>query len=239
VEFGKVGTPSTMVEDLTAALTRAIEELTRPIDAIKHQAKTVTVGISRSDETLLQVRLVQEVLGAGVARDNLTYRTLRTLVDLHAAVEQVVGFTRYRIDGDPARDDATIHVVDRGGLGSRLRSRTDADPRLRGTKQLAAAEREVTVAVGRSDGRTVILVPEVKGNQTIGMTLLHVQFRHRLAPDVARAVLMGYRHRYAALKGAVTEVEPTFADAVLGDVDVAELLTRPVAVLAERWRTGS
>jgi glucosamine--fructose-6-phosphate aminotransferase (isomerizing) len=239
VEFGKVGTPSTMVEDLTAALTRAIEELTRPIDAIKHQAKTVTVGISRSDETLLQVRLVQEVLAAGVARDNLTYRTLRTLVDLHAAVEQVAGFTRYRIDGDPARDDATIHVVDRGGLGARLRSRTDADPRLRGTKQLAAVEREVTVAVGRSDGRTVILVPEVKTNQTIGMTLLHVQFRPRLAPDVARAVLMGYRHRYAALKGAVTEVEPIFADAVLGDVDVAELLTRPVAVLAERWRAGS
>jgi glutamine---fructose-6-phosphate transaminase (isomerizing) len=238
VEFGKVGTPSTLVEDLTAALTRAIEELTRPIDAIKHQAKTVTVGISRSDETLLQVRLVQEVLGAGVARDNLTYRTLRTLVDLDAAVDQVAGFTRYRIDGDPARDDATIRVADRGGLGARLLSRTDTDPRLRGTKQLAAVEREVTVAVGRSDGRTVILVPEVKGNQTVGMTLLHVQFRSRLAPDVARAVLMGYRHRYAALKGAVTEVEPTFADAVLGDVDVAELLTRPVAVLAERWRTG-
>ena len=62
IEFGKVGTPSTVVEDLTAALTKAIEELTRPIDAIKHQAKTVTVGISRSDETLLQVPLVQEVL---------------------------------------------------------------------------------------------------------------------------------------------------------------------------------
>ncbi len=238
VEFGKVGTPSTMIDDLTAALTRAIEELTRPIDAIKHQAKTVTVGISRSDETLLRAPLVQEVLGAGVARDSMTYRTLRTLVDLDAAVEQVVGFTRYRIEGDPLRDDATIHVVDRGGLGARLRSRTDTDPRLRGTKQLAAVEREVTVAVGRNDGRTVILVPEVKGNQTIGMTLLHVRFRSRLSPDVARAVLMGYRHRYAALKGAVTEVEPAFADAVLGDIEVAELLTRPVAVLAEHWRTG-
>ena len=45
----------------------AIEELTRPIDAIKHQAKTVTVGISRSDETLLQVPLVREVLAAGRA----------------------------------------------------------------------------------------------------------------------------------------------------------------------------
>ena len=73
VEFGKVGTPSTVVEDLNAALTKAIDELTRPIDAIKHQAKTVTVGISRSDETLLLVPLVQEVLAAGAPRDSLTY----------------------------------------------------------------------------------------------------------------------------------------------------------------------
>ena len=49
IEYGKVGTPATVVEDLTAALTLGIEELTRPVDAIKHQAKTVTVGISRSD----------------------------------------------------------------------------------------------------------------------------------------------------------------------------------------------
>ena len=55
IEHGAVGTPSRVVEDLTAALTAGIEELTRPVDAIKHQAKTVTVGISRSDEELLQV----------------------------------------------------------------------------------------------------------------------------------------------------------------------------------------
>ena len=58
IEHGAVGTPSRVVEDLTAALTAGIEELTRPVDAIKHQAKTVTVGISRSDEELLQVPLV-------------------------------------------------------------------------------------------------------------------------------------------------------------------------------------
>ena len=100
IEFGKVGTPSIVVEDLTAALTKAIEELTRPVDAIKHQAKTVTVGISRSDETLLQVPLVREVLAAGAARDSLTYRALRTLVALDGAVESVIGWTRYRIEGD-------------------------------------------------------------------------------------------------------------------------------------------
>src|SRR5262249_43487257 len=112
VEFGKVGTPSVLVEDLLAGLSRAIEELTRPVDAIKHQAKTVTVGISRSDETLLQVPLVREVLATGVARDRLSYRALRTLVALDPAVEQVTGFTRYRIEGAVDSDDATIHVVD-------------------------------------------------------------------------------------------------------------------------------
>ncbi|MDO8364025.1 MAG: SIS domain-containing protein, partial [Actinomycetota bacterium] len=35
---GKIATPSAVIDDLTAALTRAVEELTRPIDAIKHQA---------------------------------------------------------------------------------------------------------------------------------------------------------------------------------------------------------
>ena len=54
IEHGKVGTPSVVIEDLSLALTRGVEELTRPVDAIKHQAKTVTVGISRSDETLLR-----------------------------------------------------------------------------------------------------------------------------------------------------------------------------------------
>jgi glucosamine--fructose-6-phosphate aminotransferase (isomerizing) len=236
LELGKVGTPSTVVEDLNAALTQGIDELTRPVDAIKHQAKTVTVGISRSDETLLAAPLVQDVLTAGVARDSLSYRALRTLVDLDPAVEHVTGFTRYRIEGD-VDGEATIHVVDRGGIAANLASRTDSDPRLIGTKHRVAYEREVTVAKGRRDGRTLIIVPELKGNQATGLSLLHVAFRPRLAPDVARGVLQGYRGRYAALKDAVTETEPTFDDARLADVDVVDLLTEPVYVLAERWRT--
>jgi glutamine---fructose-6-phosphate transaminase (isomerizing) len=236
MELGKVGTPSTVVEDLNAALTNGIEELTRPVDAIKHQAKTVTVGISRSDETLLEAPLVREVLGAGVARDSLSYRALRTLVDLDPAVEHVTGFTRYRIEGD-VDGEATLHVVDRGGISVNLPSRTDSDPRLIGTKHRVAYEREVTVARGRRDGRSLIIVPELKGNQVTGLTLLHVEFRPRLTPDVARGVLQGYRGRYAALKDAVTETEPTFDDARLADVDLVELLTDPVYVLAERWRS--
>src|SRR5690606_29810319 len=87
-EHGRVGTPSVLIEDFTSALTSAIEELTRPVDAIKHQAKTVTVGISRSDEGLLAVPLVAEALSAGAARDRLSYKALRTLAGLDASVEE-------------------------------------------------------------------------------------------------------------------------------------------------------
>ena len=73
-EFDRVGTPGVVVEDLALGLTTAIEELTRPIDAIKHQAKTVTVGISRADESLLQSMLTTQVLATGVDRDSLSYK---------------------------------------------------------------------------------------------------------------------------------------------------------------------
>jgi glucosamine--fructose-6-phosphate aminotransferase (isomerizing) len=237
IEFGKVGTPSTLVEDLTSALTRAIEELTRPIDAIKHQAKTVTVGISRSDETLLQVGLVQEVLGAGAARDALSYRALRTLVALDPAVDAVLGWTRYRIDEALAGEAQTIHAVDRGGIARDIPTRTATDPTLRGTKHRVASEREVTVFRGRADGRTLVAVPEVKGNQTTGLTLLHVRFHDRLPADAARRALEGYRDRYQAIADQVTETEPTMRDDVLGTIDLVELLTEPVVRLADRWRS--
>jgi glucosamine--fructose-6-phosphate aminotransferase (isomerizing) len=235
LEYGKVGTPSAIAGDLLDALTAGIDELTRPVDAIKHQAKTVTVGISRSEELLISAPLVKEVLAAGASSDCLAYRALRTLANLDPAVEQVLGFTRYRIDGEiPGK--ASIQVVDRGGVSREITSRTDRNPTLRGTKHRAAEEREVTVAKGRSDNRTVILVPETKGDQVTGMTLLHVRFPEFLPSATAKEVLKGYRGRYAALTDAVTETEPAFDDERLGRVPFVELLTEPVYVLADRWR---
>ena len=111
---GKVGTPLALIDDLVAALTKAIEELTRPVDTIKHQAKTVTVGISRSDEGVIDRPLVQAVLAAGAGRDVLTYRTMKVLADLDPAVAEVTGYTRYGIDG------RSISIVDRGGISRDL-----------------------------------------------------------------------------------------------------------------------
>ncbi len=235
-EFGRPGTPTNLIEDLTATLTLAIDDLTRPIDTIRHQAKTVTVGISRSEEELFDVPLVQAVLAAGVERGRLTYLNLRALVALSPAVEAVSGYSRYQIVGAPGDDAATIALIDQGGAARAAKSRTAVDPTLRGTKKIVAAERQVLIARGRSDGRLVIFVPEVAAGVTTGMSLLHVSLHPSLAPSQLRLVMHGYRERLAALADAVIESEGSFDERELQASDLEELLTAPIDVLADRWR---
>jgi glucosamine--fructose-6-phosphate aminotransferase (isomerizing) len=175
------------------------------------------------------------VLAAGAGRDHIGYKTLKVLSVLDPAVAAVTGYTRYSLHGDPESEHATLQIVDRGGLARDLSSRVDRNPVLRGTKRRVASERELLVSRGRSDGRTVILVPEVKGAQATGITLLHVTFHDRLSPTTARAVMQGYRDRYQVLSDFVTETETVFRDDLLADIDVAELLIAPLTVLAERW----
>ncbi len=233
MEMGKVGTPGVIVEDLAHALTAAIEELTRPVDAIKHQAKTVTVGISRADESLLQAELIQNVLATGCPRDRLSYRTLRSLAALGPAVAEVVGYTRYRIEGNPSRE-AQLSVVDKAGIAAALPSRVERDPTLRGTKHRVAVEREPLVTVG-SDGRVVMIVPEVKDGESTGLTLCHLRLNPDLGAAAARSVLQGYHNRYRQLVDVVTERQPSFREDLLAEVPTIELLTAPISEVAARW----
>ena len=227
---GRVGTPGALVDELVVALTRAIEELTRPVDAIKHQAKTVTVGISRSDEGVVDRALVQATLRAGAGRDVLTYHTLKVLADLDPAVAEVTGFTRYRVD------DKTISIVDRDGISRDLPSRVDTDSRLVGTKHRVAESREVLVARGRRDQRTVIFVPEVKAGTCTGITLLHVRFHDRLEAPVMKGVLQGYDNRYSRLVDWVSETEGEFDESKLAELPVADALIEPISDTADLWR---
>ncbi len=193
----------------------------------------------------MSARLVAETLRAGAAVEALGYRALRTLAALGAAVEEVLGYTRYQIALPPAHagsdglEAATVSVVEQGGIARSIPSRTTTDNRLRGTKHRAADKREVTVFRGLQDGRTGVMVPEVKDGQVTGLTLLHARFSTLLEPASAKAVLEAYQGRYRALVDAVTESEPRFADSVLGQVPMIELLTEPVAVLAQHWSVRS
>ena len=188
----------------------------------------------------MQAALIQKVLATGCPRDRLSYRTLRTLAAITPAVDDVVGYTRYRLEGDPAADavdggdGAQLHVVDKGGIAINIASRVERDPILRGTKRRVAVEREPFVTVG-TDGRVVLIVPEVKDAETTGLTLCHVRLNDDLGAGVARTVLQGYRNRYRQLVDVVTEREPGFREDLLGEVSTVDLLTAPISDVASRW----
>jgi glucosamine--fructose-6-phosphate aminotransferase (isomerizing) len=145
-------------------------------------------------------------------------------------VAAVRGYTRYRVDGE------SISIIDRGGISRDLPSRVEHNAALRGTKHRVASEREVLIGVGRSDGRTVMFVPEVKGGETTGITLLHLSFHGRLPAEVMRGVLQGYDRRYDRLVDWVTETEGSFDDSLLGELPVADLLIGPISDTADHWR---
>ena len=226
---GNVGTPELVISEVVDALSAAIDELTRPIDAIKHQAKTVTVGISRSDSDLVDAALVQAVMTRGAGRDVVSYRSLKVLAALDGAVAAVTGATRYSIVGD------VMSVLDRDGVAVDLPSRVDRDPALNGTKRYVAEQKEVLVARGRRDGRTVILVPETKAGVCNGITLLHVEFHDYISVDDARTCLQGYDNRYERLVDWVTETEGSFDESKLGEISVADLLISPISEAANHW----
>ncbi|MEX2587305.1 MAG: SIS domain-containing protein [Actinomycetota bacterium] len=237
LERGSGVSPKVFLDEFVGLLTFIIDDLTRSIDAVKHQAKTVTVGISRSEDGLFGVPLVKRVMALGPRTEQLGYRALRALAALDPAVQEVVGYTRYGIQGDPSSQSATIHVLEQQGIAAKVRSRTETDPRLRGTKRAALEKAEVEVTIGRSDNRPVILIPERKGDEAQGLTLLHVKFVDRLPAVVAREVLAGYKSaRLEALIAAVTETEEQFSEERLGELAMPELLVEPVLSLAEKWR---
>jgi glucosamine--fructose-6-phosphate aminotransferase (isomerizing) len=91
-----------------------VNELARPIDAIKHQAKTVTVGVSRpGDERTRGVLWSRiEQLGLSPALVNRSHQ--RFLTAFEPLVARVLGVTLYRLGGLDAvgrpRKDSTIRV---------------------------------------------------------------------------------------------------------------------------------
>ena len=169
------------------------------------------------------------------ARDALTYETLRTLAGIDPAIAEVIGFTRYRIQGNP-EGAATISIADRGGVSLGVASRVDTDPVLRGTKHRVATDRRVLVTRGRRDQRLIAFVPEVKDKQTVGITLLYLRLVDQLEIERLKAVLKAYRGRYDELHDAVLETEPTFDESLLATIPLDQLLVLPAGELADRWR---
>ena len=231
------------LDNLRAALDPAIDDLTRHVDTIKHQAKTVTVGISRHDQTLGRMSLATALLEAGAPEGAVSSEDRCTMGTLDPFVDQVLGYVRYQLwcggDGPAPGDAATIRVLRAGGLCRDLQSRTVREPLLQGTKYAVAVEGRLMAARGRTDGRVFIGVPEFTDGEVSALNLIHVRFRERAPAPELRRLLSGYRERYTGLRDQVLKRAPEFDDRLLAELPIEDLLIDPVSQLAERWRSGA
>jgi len=96
-DFGVKGTPSNILDTFFACMGQIIGELTRPVDAIKHQAKTVTVGTSRLAEKV--EGLLFDALGQhGFETGQLSTANvvvLRRLQEVVGAIQGTTGSAEY------------------------------------------------------------------------------------------------------------------------------------------------
>jgi glucosamine--fructose-6-phosphate aminotransferase (isomerizing) len=162
IDFSVKGTPLNMTGKLLEMLSTASELLSRPIDAIKHQAKTVTVGTSRISEK--PSGIVFDALSlASISLSQITPQNLVVIKNLQEVLSKVKGYVLYKIYdlnilGDPV-ETTKISVLEKYGSLKDLPSRADTDHSLKGTKKIIAREGNVFIGRGQKDGRPILVIP--------------------------------------------------------------------------------
>jgi glucosamine--fructose-6-phosphate aminotransferase (isomerizing) len=97
IDFSLKGTATNMINTFYASLGKLINYLARPVDAIKHQAKTVTVGTSRISDRIEGI-LFEALEREGFNISQLTTSNILVLKNLQNIIEQIKGYILYRIE---------------------------------------------------------------------------------------------------------------------------------------------
>lgn len=220
-------------ELLDVTLGKAIDELARPIDAIRHQAKTVTVGTSRKERELGGI-IFDLMDSLDFSAKNLTHRDILTINRIQPAIAAVRGYTIYDISGlDEQGNPSTnsmIAVHARGGVAIGMKSRADHPTALMGVKRTIVSTGYVYIGKGQADGALIVILPLRSGGEFVShLLLLHVEYNESL-PISKRKEVLGYR--YNDIKNLVNEYNIRWDDRYLGKLTLADLFSKPVDIIA-------
>jgi glutamine---fructose-6-phosphate transaminase (isomerizing) len=232
-DFPGTGEPLSPIDRLDVTLGHAVDELSRPIDAIRHQAKTVTVGTSRKEAPPggLLFDLLAEI---SFPTGTLLGTNVLALRRLQKAVSGVNGYTLYAVnhldvEGKPG-DDATIAIRKRGGVSLGMPSRADQSSLLMGTKKGIVASGRIYVGQGKSDGAPIVIVPLLGEEGRVGnLLLIHVTFNEALSVPERKGLL---GERVDDIRNLIQEFNLVWDDGYLGEIPLAVLLGEPVEVIA-------
>jgi glucosamine--fructose-6-phosphate aminotransferase (isomerizing) len=239
LDFGIKGTAVNIFKKLFEVLGEAINALARPIDAIKHQAKTVTVGTSRI-EAKIEGMIFDILAGAGFTLAQLTLANVMVIRNLQNIISEIKGTTLYRVTGinllgEPTQD-AAIEVMAKTGTSAVISSRAEKDRRLAGSKRIIVSRGNVYIGMGRKDGRSIVVIPVISSdaarpNTIEYLMLIEIAFNDQAALDVKVKALGG---KYEHIKNLVQETHVAWNDAYLDQIDMKELFGLSAEKLAEK-----
>jgi len=218
---------------LDATLGAAIDELTRPIDAIRHQAKTVTVGTSRKEKELKGIvfDLLQTLK---FSAKNLTYRNIMSVHRLQPAVAEVRGYSVYDVSGLDEQGhptgNSTIAVKAKGGAAAQMKSRADHSTTLMGVKKTIVSTGHVYLGRGKTDNAPIMIIPlQGAGSQISNLLLIHIIFNENLNLPEKIEVL---GNRYDDIRNLINEYNLVWNDEYLDDLSLEFLFSEPIEVIA-------
>jgi glucosamine--fructose-6-phosphate aminotransferase (isomerizing) len=222
---------------LDTSLGKAIDELSRPVDAIRHQAKTVTVGTSRKAETPKGV-LFDTLEDLHFSLENIPAKDGIRLKRLQEAVSGISGYTLYEIRklnevGKPT-PDTTITVKNKYGIAAGMHSRAEDTCILMGTKKTIVRTGDVYAGDGKWDNASIIIIPLIGTHRIVeNLLLLHVNFNEGLPVEQKKEVL---GDKFNDIKNLIDEYNITWDDSFLENLPMKFLLGEDVEVIAKEMK---
>lgn len=211
IDFSATG--EAVLEEVARGITvlnKAIEEMTRPIDSIRHQAKTVTVGISRPQEILPPVLLAAlESLAVKPSRIRESDRRLLRMVS--SMITEVNGGLLYKIADSRegvSSESPWIKVTARFGSCCGKASRYDSPKPVGGSKRTVFRLERAIWNSGPEDKENLLIIPlfEDDGGMFTGILLFHLTFISHASPQQKLSVLRGLGNRYHEVVERIEEV---------------------------------
>ena len=232
MEFEGKRVSSSPIDMLDLTLKRAVDELSRPVDAIRHQAKTVTVGTSRKTEVPSgPVFAVFDELG--YTPESIRAKDVMTLKKMQGALERINGYTLYEVrgldEGGIPTAESTLTIVRRQGASETMHSRYDSPALLKGTKNTIVRTRKVYAGTGRSDNASIIIIP-IQGPRGIitHLLLLQVNFNEEIS-TAQKKEIMGVKVN--DITNLINEYNIPWKDEYLDGLSVKFLLGEDVEVI--------
>lgn len=205
-EYGRTG----LLEALNA-LNMIVEESTRTIDTIRHQAKTVTVGISRPQREISPL-VLDSLRYIGFEADDLGPQDRRLLEAISPVVIGLEGCLLYEViyegSGEVNLDKVKIRAIKGLGASDPSQSKYFVPGPVRGTKRKALRTGRLAFTSGATGMESVLLAPLFKGPTPVCTheVLMHLLFANHASLQQKVEILENLGAKYEELEEMTQEL---------------------------------